>query len=378
MQAHKPNFQNKKIIKYPPLLTPINIGDLTLNNRVVLAPLTRRRATDDHVPTPIMETYYEQRASAGLIISEATNISMQAVGYMNSPGIFTEKQIKAWSRVTAAVHARGGFIFMQLWHVGRVSHSDLQPGKNLPVSASAIGVNGTVLTPTGHQEHSLPRALTITEIQDIRKDYVQAAKNAIKAGFDGVEIHGANGYLPDQFLHDGSNKRDDAYGGNIENRSRFMLEITQDCCDAIGEKKVGIRISPSGIYKDMYDTKPVQLYEYLIHKLDLMNLAYLHLMEPYVPLEPKEKYSHYKQEVTTHFRKFFSGPLITNVNFDFESANKVLADGDADLVAFGKLFISNPDLVERFRSNAPLAPWDKDTFYHGGEKGYVDYPFSTK
>lgn len=357
-----------------PLLDPVRVGGKILRNRVVMAPLTRRRATDDHVPTSLMATYYAQRASAGLIIAEATNISLQAVGYMNSPGIYTDQQVEAWKEITRAVHDRGGVIYLQLWHVGRVSHPLLQPGNQLPVSSSPIAVNGEITTPLGPQKMVAPRELLINEIQDIKDEYINACFNSMKAGFDGIEIHGANGYLPDQFLHSGSNRRTDKYGGSIENRCRFILELAEGCCSAIGHEKVGIRLSPSGIYKDMFDDQPVKLYEYLINELNRLDLAYLHLMEPYVALEPKHKFRHYLQVVTPHFRKFFRGPLITNVDFDMESGNRILADGYADMVAYGKLFISNPDLVERFRKGLALNPWDKSTFYHGGEKGYIDYP----
>jgi len=356
------------------LLQPIRVGTLTLKNRVIMAPLTRRRATDSHVPTDIMRIYYGQRASAGLIIAEATNISLQAVGYMNSPGIFTDEQTEAWKPITGEVHEKGGRIFLQLWHVGRVSHPLLQPGQQLPVSASAIKASGAINTPAGHQEMVVPRALETEEIPGIINDYADAALRAVQAGFDGVEIHGANGYLPDQFLHDGSNHRTDRYGGSLENRCRFVLEVTKACCDAIGSSKTGIRLSPSGIVKEMFDTDPAALYEVLITRLNRFNLAYLHLMEPYAPLVPPEKYSHYMVPVTPYFRKFFKGPVMTNVGFDFDSGNQVLRQGDADMVAFGKLFISNPDLVERFRRGGPLAAWDKETFYYGGEKGYIDYP----
>ncbi len=357
-----------------PLLEPIILGSNVLKNRVVMAPLTRRRATDDHVPTDIMAIHYGQRAGAGLIIAEATNISLQAVGYMNSPGIFTARQVEAWKKITAEVHDRGGTIFLQLWHVGRVSHPLLQPGNGLPVSASAIAASGQITTPSGPKDMVAPRELLLSEIQSIKDDYVNACVNSIEAGFDGIEIHGANGYLPDQFLHSGSNTRTDAYGGSIENRCRFVLEVTEACCMAIGAGRVGIRLSPSGIYKDMFDDHPVALYEYLIGRLNTYGLAYLHIMEPYVALEPRDRYRHYLQEVTPHFRSFFDGPLITNVDFDFEGGNEIIRQGHADMVAYGKLFISNPDLVDRFRQGAPLAPWDKSTFYHGGEKGYIDYP----
>ena len=365
---------HRELNKKAPLLTPFRIGKYQLRNRVVMAPLTRRRATDTHVPTDIMRIYYEQRASAGLIIAEATNISAQAVGYMNSPGIYTEEQTEAWKPITKAVHHKGGLIFLQLWHTGRVSHPLLQPNGKLPVSASALAAKGRINTPQGQKEMVVPRELDTEEIPAIVQDYRNAAVNAIEAGFDGIEIHGANGYLPDQFLHDGSNKRTDSYGGSIENRCRFIMEITDTCCDAIGQNRVGVRLSPSGIYKDMFDSDPVALYEYLIAKLNDRNLAYLHLMEPYVALEPEKKYAKYLKKVTPHFRKIFNGPLITNVGFDFESGNKIIKEGHADMVAFGKLYISNPDLVERFTKGAPLNPWDESTFYYGGERGYVDYP----
>lgn len=366
---------HREMNKKAPLLKPIKVGKYNLKNRVVMAPLTRRRATDDMVPLDIMRIYYGQRASAGLIISEATNISHQAFGYMNSPGIFMPEQIEAWKPITEAVHQKGGCIFLQMWHVGRVSHPSLQPDNKLPVSASAIAVEGQINTPEGHQQMVTPRALELNEIPAVVNDYKTASLNAIEAGFDGVEIHGANGYLPNQFLLDGSNKRNDEYGGSIQNRSRFMLEIVETCCNAIGSDKVGIRLSPSGANQGMFDTNVVAVYEYIIEKLNHFDLAFLHLMEPYVPLEPAEKFAHYLKEVTRHFRKLFKGPLITNVGFDYESGNRSIQKGDADMIAFGRLFISNPDLVERFEKGAPLNPWDIDTFYYGGEKGYIDYPF---
>jgi N-ethylmaleimide reductase len=357
-----------------PLLQPVRCCKLSLKNRVVMAPLTRRRATNDHVPTDIMRIYYGQRASAGLIIAEATNISLQAVGYMNSPGIFSDGQTEAWKPVTREVHQKDGLIFLQLWHVGRVSHPLLQPGHQLPVSASPVKASGMINTPEGRKEMVEPRALETSEIHGIISDYADAAQRAIAAGFDGVEIHGANGYLPDQFLHDGSNHRKDRYGGSIRNRCRLLLEITGACCDSVGSARVGIRLSPSGIVKDMYDSDPVNLYEFLITRLNKFSLAYLHLMEPYTALDPPEKYVNYITSVTPHFRRFYHGPLITNVGYNFDTGNRIIRQGNADMVAYGKPFISNPDLVERFRTGAPLAEWDKTTFYYGGEKGYIDYP----
>lgn len=339
-----------------------------------MAPLTRRRATDDHIPTEMMVVHYAQRASAGLIIAEATNISHQGTGYMNSPGIYSQDQIEAWKKVTKAVHDKEGVIFLQLWHVGRVSHPLLQISGALPVSSSAIKAEGMQNTPQGQKEMVVPRALELDELPGIIHDYKQAAINAIEAGFDGVEIHGANGYLLDQFLHDGSNIREDEYGGSIQNRTRLMFEVTDACCDAIGNDRVGIRLSPSGIYKDMFDSNPVELYEYVISQLNKYQLAYLHLLEPYVALEPVEKYTNYLKEITPHFREFYGGNLITNCGFNFKSGNDAIRNKHADMIAFGKLFISNPDLVERFKSGYPLADWDEGLFYYGGEKGYNDYP----
>ncbi|GAB4316887.1 MAG: alkene reductase [Bacteroidales bacterium] len=321
-----------------------------------------------------MVTYYGQRVSAGLIIAEATNISPQAVGYMNSPGIWSDEMVEAWKPVTQAVHERKGVIFLQLWHTGRVSHSLLQPGRKAPVAPSPIPVSGHVLTPDGRLPHDMPRALETSEIPGIVNDYAQAAKKALEAGFDGVEIHAANGYLPDQFLHSSSNQRTDGYGGTVEKRCRFVLEVTEACCKLTGPGKTGIRLSPSGIYKDMFDEDPVALYTCLIEHLNSFPLAYIHLMEPYVPLEPPERFKSYPKNVTAFFKPLIRKPVITNVGFTFESANEVIRKGDADMVAFGKLFISNPDLVERFEHNYPLARWDESTFYHGGEKGYIDYP----
>ena len=365
----------RELHKKPALLRSVSLGNLTLNNRVVMAPLTRRRATDAHVPTSIMATHYQQRASAGLIIAEATNISPQGTGYMNSPGIYTHQQIEAWKSVTNAVHEKGGKIFLQIWHVGRVSHPLLQEEGKLPVSASAIKAEGKQKTPEGQKEMVVPRALEVNEIPEIVRDFKNAAVNAIEAGFDGVEIHAANGYLIDQFLHDGSNIRTDKYGGSIENQSRFLFEVVEEVSKVIGSEKTGVRLSPSGIFKDMFDSNPVELYEYIITKLNDYNLAYLHVLEPMVALEPAHKYEKYLKEVTSHFRKFYKGLLITNCGFDYKSGNKVIENGHADMVAFGKLYISNPDLVERFEKGADLNPWDVDTFYSNGAKGYTDYPF---
>ncbi|MCD4788631.1 MAG: alkene reductase [Bacteroidales bacterium] len=360
--------------KKPVLLSPVTLGKYKLRNRVIMAPLTRRRCTEKHVPTDIMRIYYEQRASAGLIIAEAAAVSPQAIGYMNSPGIYTQEQVNAWKPITKAVHNKNGLIFLQLWHVGRISHPFIQPDGRLPVSASAKKAEGYANTPKGKKPFVTPRALNTDEIPGIINDFKNASENAIEAGFDGVEIHGANGYLLDQFLHDGSNIRTDNYGGSIRNRSRLLMEVTQAISKTIGSERVGVRLSPSGIYKDMIDSNPVKLYESIITQLSHFQIAYLHLLEPLVLLEPEKEYSRYLKVITPHFRKFYKGTLITNCGYDFKSGNKIIEDGHADLVAFGKLFISNPDLVERFATGAPLNPWDEDTFYYGGGKGYIDYP----
>ncbi len=354
-----------------PLLTPIKVGALHLPNRMIMAPLTRRRATAENMPTDLMPVYYAQRASAGLIISEATPISPQGIGYNNLPGIFTRAQVEAWKQVTAAVHGRGGRIFMQLWHVGRVSHSLFQPGHALPVAPSAISAGDTINTPEGHRSMEVPRALETQEITGIVEDYRKAAENALEAGFDGVEIHGANAYLIDQFLHDSSNKRTDVYGGSIENRCRFALQVVQAVCSVWGGQRVGIRLSPSNVRYGMNDKDPAALFGYLVGKLNALNMAYMHLVEPMLPLD---EYPQMIREVARHFRPLWKGPLITAGNYNQEKGEAILREGIADMVAFGRLFISNPDLPERFAQKTPLTEPDISTFYAGGEKGYIDYP----
>lgn len=368
--------QNRLSVKFhkmdsSPLLTPVNAGALNLPNRIIMAPLTRRRATAENMPADLMAVYYAQRASAGLIISEATPISPQAVGYNNLPGIFTKAQVEGWKKITAAVHDKGGRIFMQLWHVGRVSHSLFQPGHLLPVAPSAISAGDSINTPEGHRSMEIPRALETGEIAGIVEDYRKAAINAKEAGFDGVEIHGANAYLIDQFLHDSSNHRTDAYGGSLKNRSRFALEVVEAVCSVWGSDRVGIRLSPSNVRYGMDDTYPAGLFTYLIEKLNTFNLAYLHLVEPMLPLDD---FPHMIRQVARYFRPVWKGPLITAGNYNQEKGEAALRDGIADMVAFGRLFISNPDLPERFAQNAPLTEPDISTFYAGGERGYTDYP----
>jgi N-ethylmaleimide reductase len=353
------------------ILTPYKLGNFLLPNRIVMSPLTRRRATADHIPTAIMATYYSQRATAGLIISEATAISPQAIGYPDIPGIWKKEQVKEWKKITEAVHKSDGRIFMQLWHVGRVSHSLFQPGKGLPVSASAIAIDDIINTPEGHKKMEVPHALGIDEIAAVVYDYTQAAILAIEAGFDGIEIHGANSYLIDQFLHSSSNHRSDQYGGNVVNRARFLFEVVHSVVHAIGSDKVGIRLSPSNIRYGMDDPDPAGLFGYVITKLNDYNLAYLHLVEPMLPLD---NHPHMVKEVARFFRPLWKGALITAGNYNFEKGEKAIEQGIADLVAYGRLIIANPDLPKRFSQQAPLNEPDTSTFYSGGEKGYTDYP----
>lgn len=356
------------------LFSPVKLGPYELPNRIVMAPLTRNRAGKGNVPGPINATYYAQRASAGLIISEASQVSPQGVGYPNTPGIYSPEQVEGWRRVTDAVHAGGGRIFLQLWHVGRNSHPSLQPGGALPVAPSAIApTEGTASTYEGPKPYVTPRALETEEIPGIIEQYRQGAENALAAGFDGVEIHSANGYLLDQFLHDGSNQRTDQYGGSIENRARLLLEVTEAVVGVWGADRVGVRLSPGGTFGSMYDSDPVALFDYVTIALNRFGLAYLHLVEPRisgnttVEEDTPELGSH-------HFRPIFKGTLIAAGGYDREKGNAVLAAGDADLVAYGRLFISNPDLPKRFALNAPLNEYDRSTFYGGDERGYTDYP----
>lgn len=351
------------------LFSPIQIGKLSLKNRVFMAPLTRCRSVVDNVPNDLMATYYAQRASAGLIISEATQISTQGIGYPYTPGIHTEAQVEGWKKVTKAVHDKGGAIFLQLWHVGRISHSTYHEGA-LPVAPSAIKPSGEVYTFEGMKEYETPRALEIDEIKEIVKDYARGAKNAREAGFDGVEIHGANGYLMDEFLRDGTNIREDAYGGNIENRSRFLFEVIEAVVAEIGADKTGIRLSPSGTFNDMTDSNPQTHFTYVCEKLNDYGLAYLHIVDA---LESDIRHGANVVELSA-LRDAYKGVLITCGGYDKERGDTVIENHQADAVAYGVLFISNPDLPERFKINADLNEPDTNTFYTQGEKGYIDYP----
>ena len=350
------------------LFSPVKLGGIAMSNRLVMAPLTRNRSSMEGVPQDINVTYYEQRATAGLIITEATPISPMGHGYPLLPGIYTDAQVAGWKKVTDAVHAKGGKIVIQLWHVGRISHPTLLNGA-IPVAPSAVKPAGKAFTFNGLVDYVEPRALDASELPGIVADYVQASQNAIKAGFDGVEIHSANGYLLDQFLRDGSNKRSDIYGGSIENRARFLMDVTKAVVDAIGSDKVGLRLSPVNPFNDMKDSNPQALFNYVTEQLNQFNLAYLHVVEGGI----------HGGGVADPFdfdamRKLCKLPYMANLSYDKVRGNAAIASGHADAVAYGVPFISNPDLVERFRQDAPLNEADSKSFYGGTEKGYIDYP----
>ena len=352
------------------LFSPVKLGSMQLSNRIVMAPLTRNRAGEHGVPQPLNVTYYEQRASAGLIVTEATPISAMAHGYPALPGIYTDAQVAGWKKITDAVHAKGGKIVIQLWHVGRISHPTLLPDGALPVAPSAIKPAGKAFTYQGLVDYVEPRALDANELSSIVADYVHATKSALAAGFDGVEIHAANGYLLDQFLRDGTNQRTDQYGGSFENRARFLLEVTKAVVDVAGSDKVGLRISPVNPFNDMKDSNPQALFNFVTESLNQFNLAYLHVVEGGIHgggiADPFD---------FDALRKLFKGPYMANLAYDKARGNAVVASGHADVVAYGVPFIANPDLVERFRTDAPLNEADSSTFYGGTEKGYTDYPF---
>ena len=353
------------------LLTAYQMGPLKLSNRVIMAPMTRSRAGENNVPTELNATYYKQRAGAGLIITEATQVSPQGVGYPWTPGIHTLAQTEGWKKVTEAVHRASGKIFLQLFHCGRISHPDFHDGQ-MPVAPSAVKPAGQVFTPEGQKDFVEPRELELEEIPGIIDQFVQGTRNAVTAGFDGVEIHAANGYLPNQFICDGTNRRSDAYGGSVENRCRFVLELTQAVCSACNRERVGIRLSPSGLFNDMSHSDPVETFDYLINRLNTFGLAYLHLVEPMIPVDDLPQYL---KTVTPHYRDIYTGTIITNGGYDRDTGNQVIQEGKADLVSYGKCFLANPDLPKRFEANQPLNAPDESTFYGGDEKGYTDYPF---
>jgi N-ethylmaleimide reductase len=359
----------KKMSTSSKLLEPLKLGPITLANRLVMAPLTRNRAVEGLVPNPLAVEYYGQRASAGLLITEATQVSHQGQGYQDTPGIYSKEQIAGWRRVTERVHARGGRIFLQLWHVGRISHTSLQPNGGAPVAPSAIRANGKTFVGGTFADVSEPRALELSEIPGIVDSFRQGAANAIAAGFDGVEIHGANGYLLDQFARDGANKRTDAYGGSIENRAKLMIEVAKAVVAEVGAERTGIRLSPVTPSNDISDSNPQPLFDYVVDHLNALKLVYIHVVEGATGGPRDIAPFDYRS-----LRNRFKGAYIANNGYDLELASKTLAANDADLIAFGKLFIANPDLVERFKRGAPLNTPDKNTFYGGDAKGYTDYP----
>ncbi len=363
------------------LFDPLKVGALSLPNRIVMAPLTRNRAPNA-IPTPLMVTYYAQRATAGLLITEATAITHQAQGYADVPGLYGTEQLDGWKRVTQAVHAAGGRIVVQLWHVGRISHTSLQPNNEAPVAPSAITAKTkTVLIQDGvptFVETSEPRALRAEEIPGIVQNYRHAAMQAIAAGFDGVEIHAANGYLIDQFLKTGSNERTDDYGGSIANRARFLLEVVAAVTDAIGGDRTGIRLSPVTPANDAIDADPQPLFDHVVKQLARHHLAYLHLIEGATggPRELPERPFDYAAMRKAYRTAGGQGAWMVNNGYDLPMAKDAVAEGD-DLVAFGRPYIANPDLVARLKAGGPFNTPDKSTFYGGGAKGYTDYPALT-
>lgn len=351
----------------PNLFTPFALGSLELPNRAVMAPMTRNRASG-HVPNPLMAQYYAQRAGAGLIVTEATQVAPESIGYPDTPGIHSEEQVQGWAGVTRAVHASGGRIFLQLWHVGRIAHPAF-PGAQ-PLAPSALAAAGTTYTPIGPQPFVVPRELDAVGIARIVEAYRSGARNAYAAGFDGVEIHGANGYLIDQFLRDGTNRRQDEWGGSVANRARFLLEVTRAVVGEWPDRRVGVRLSPSGTFNDMRDSDAPATFGHALRELARLPLAYVHLVEG---TAQDEKHGG-RIVPTALLRESYPGTLIVNGGYDRARADAVLAAGAADLVSFGVPYLANPDLLERFRRGAGLNSPDARTFYGGGSVGYVDYP----
>lgn len=349
------------------LFSPFDLGDTTLSNRMVMAPMTRNRASDSGVPTAMMVEYYRQRASAGLIISESSPVSPEAVGYPHTPGLYSPEQTTGWLRLVNAVHSSGSRIFAQLQHCGRISHPSHQPGESAPLAPSEITPKGHAVTRKGFQDYVRPRALTIPEIAETVEAFRLAAVNAREAGFDGVEVHGANGYLIDQFLRDGTNRRKDAYGGSIEKRLRFLQEVLEAVTTVFPASRVGLRLTPENSFNDMSDSDPQRHFEYIVGALAGRGLAYLHVLEgDMTGAAPTVDYR--------KLRDVFGGVYIANNGYDKARAEQAIAAGAADLVAFGTPFLANPDLVTRYRLGLPLNRLDQTTFYGGDETGYTDYP----
>jgi len=350
------------------LFSPIKIGQVNLPNRIFMAPMTRCRAGEGNVPTPLMAEYYSQRVSAGLIVSEGSQVSEQGVGYPATPGIYSAEQVKGWKTVTDAVHKKNGHIFLQLWHVGRISHPSFHNGE-LPVAPSAIAPKGNVATYEGMKPFVAPRALETDEMEQIVEQFKNGAKNAMEAGFDGVEIHSANGYLLDQFLRDGTNKRTDKYGGSLENRTRLLLEVIEAISTVCDIDKVGVRLAPSGTFNDIFDSNPKKTFGYVAEQLNKFNLAYLHIVDA---LESDIRHGANVVPLP-YLRDIYKGKIIICGGYDKKRGNSVIHEGNADAVAYGNLFISNPDLPERLKTDSNLNSSDPSTFYGGNEKGYTDY-----
>ena len=356
------------------LFSPFQLGPYELPNRLAMAPMTRNRAGEGNVPTETTATYYAQRAGAGLLVTEGSQVSPQGVGYPNTPGIHTDAQVEGWKRVTEAVHAKGGRIFLQLWHVGRVSHPLVQENGETPVAPSPVGIEGTIFTPEGMKPFVTPRALETDEIRGVVEQFAEGARRAYAAGFDGVELHGANGYLIDQFLRDGSNRRTDQYGGTVPNRVRFLEEVTAAVVDVWGGARVGVRISPTGAYNGMSDSDPEATFSYAAYALNRFSPAYLHVVEPVgQPFTPGALFSQ-GGRISPTLRAIFRGAFIANGGYDAQTADAAIRAGEADLVSFGVPYLANPDLARRFAEGAPLNEPDRGSFYGGDARGYVDYP----
>jgi N-ethylmaleimide reductase len=357
------------------LFKPVKVGPYEMSHRVVMAPLTRMRAESGAVPGDLMVEYYSQRASeGGLIISEATIVSENGSGYLGSPGLYDDSQIEGWRRVTNAVHEKKGRIFLQLYHAGRQSNSELQPGGAAPITPSAIEHGGVAYTNEGWVPNTPSRAVTVAEIKDLVESFRAAAERALAAGFDGIELHAANGYLFDQFLQNGSNHRTDEYGGSIENRFRFLKEATEAVISVVGSDKVAVRLAPSGTFGDMSDTNPEELFIFVTRQLSKLSLAYLHLIEPRVVGNADDPSKDQSAVAAKLLRQHYKGLIIAAGGFESDTAEAILKHGDADLVAFGRHFVSNPDLPERLRNNWALNEYVRETFFGGDEEGYTDYP----
>ena len=349
------------------LFDPISLGDIALPSRIIMAPLTRCRAAAGNVPQDLNVEYYRQRASAGLIISEATQVVPEGQGYPTTPGIHSDAQVAGWKKVTDAVHAAGGRMVLQLWHVGRVSHPVFQPGGGLPVAPSAIPPKGQLYDNTWKKvDYVAPRALELSEIPGVIAGYVKGAQNAKAAGFDGVEVHGANGYLLDQFLRDSTNKRTDSYGGSVQNRAKLLLEVTEAVVRVWGASRVGVRVSPLNPNNDIADSDPKATFGYAARELGKLKLAYVHVLE--------DVNTPASDEVTSTIKAACGAPIVANLGYTLETARAAIAQGRVDAIAFGKLFIANPDLPKRLKAGGPFNEWDMKSFYGGTEKGYTDYP----